>query len=997
MKTETTGNAPTKRRWLKRLAFLAVGLVVLLVIGWLVVTSEAFFKGVVLPRVGKAMNASITAEGASLSPFSQVDLRGLKVTTTGSTPLLAVNEVRARYHLTAMLGGTINVDEVLIDSPVVTVEVAADGKSNVDPLMQGSKEKTPAQSAGKAPQIDLKSFQLKNAIVHFIRHHADGTRDEVNLTGINITLDDLKNGAAGRLGFALNADAALNPPVAAQRGTMQLKHAGNYTFTLGADLVPTQISGSDQTDVTGATGAFEGFAGAGMDLQVETTASEVKSLALKFRKAGATLGALQVAGPFDAAQRTGKLNVALTGVDQQLLNLAGSLFGVDFGTTRISSSNVVEIAKGGTSITVNGQLLVADARITRQNQTTPTLQVNANYGLAVDTDKKSAVLQALNLAGSQDGRPLVTSELSKPMTIAWGQAAADVGDATLALHLTGLNLADWRPFLGGSVSGGTIDATVKVLSQAAGKRLSIELVSDVQNVTTVSTTGETTAISTKPSLTANIALNNGATAVNGQLAVAALRTRSGGHELRLPDTSATFDMTLTNQLLELKQLVARLAPSSRATNELSLTGRVDMSAPEAITGQLKLAADSLDLTPYYDLFTNAPAAAPAQPNAPAPAETEPAAMTLPFRDFTVEANVGRLYLREVEITNCQATVRLNGGQVTIKPVQLVLNGAPVTASADLDLGVAGFKYAVDFNASGVPLAPLVNSFQPERKGQIGGTVTATGQLQGTGVTGANLKKNLAGQFSMLSTNLNLSLNNARMPVIKSLINVIVAIPDAIRNPTAAVGSLLSGLVGAKQGAGSGVVDEFLQSPINAIVAQGKAGGGKIELQQAVIESAAFRGGATGTIDIANVLSNSIMQFPVSVELGRSLSDKLGLTPAGTPTNAAYVALPEFVRMKGSLGVPKPDVNYLVLAQLALKTGGGILGKSGGAATSKAEGALGVIGGLLGEKTTAGTNTTTTATNAPAGSPAAEIIRGLGDLLGGGKRSDSNQTPATPKQ
>jgi hypothetical protein len=329
-------------------------------------------------------------------------------------------------------------------------------------------------------------------------------------------------------------------------------------------------------------------------------------------------------------------------------------------------------------------------------------------------------------------------------------------------------------------------------------------------------------------------------------------------------------------------------------------------------------------------------------------------------------------------------------------MQLVLNGAPVTASADLDLGVPGFKYAVDFNAPGVPLARLVNSFQPERKGQIAGTVTATGQLQGAGVTGANLKKNLDGQFSVTSTNLNLSLNNARMPVIKSLINVIVAIPDAIHNPTAAVGSLLSGLLGAKQGASSGVVDEFLQSPINAIVAQGKAGDGKIELQQARIESAAFRGGATGTIDIANVLSNSIMRFPVSVELGRSLSDKLGLTPAGTPTNAAYVALPEFVKMGGSLGVPKPDVNYLVLAQLALKTGGGILGRSGSAATGKAEGALGVIGGLLGEKPATGTNTATTATNAPAGSPATEIIRGLGDLLGKGKKSDSNQTPATPK-
>ena len=66
----------------------------------------------------------------------------------------------------------------------------------------------------------------------------------------------------------------------------------------------------------------------------------------------------------------------------------------------------------------------------------------------------------------------------------------------------------------------------------------------------------------------------------------------------------------------------------------------------------------------------------------------------------------------------------------------VANVAPVSASADLDLGVPGWKYDVSFEAQKVPLAPLVNTFQPERKGQVGGTTTVQGHISGAGITGA---------------------------------------------------------------------------------------------------------------------------------------------------------------------------------------------------------------------------------------------------------------------
>lgn len=414
---------------------------------------------------------------------------------------------------------------------------------------------------------------------------------------------------------------------------------------------------------------------------------------------------------------------------------------------------------------------------------------------------------------------------------------------------------------------------------------------------------------------------------------------------------------------------------------------------------LKLTSDALDVTPYYELFMGSPSSS-ATKSTPKPAtapdtEKEPEATILPFRNFKFDANLGRVLLREIAISNLLATAQLDGGKVSVTPLECSLNGAPVKGSLDLNLGVPGFQYEFTFDASQIPMAPLVNSYQPERKGQIAGTATATARLKGAGVTGENLQKNLTGQFDLVATNLNLALGNVHTPVIKSVINIVAGIPNAIRNPTAAVGNLLGNLFGAKSD-GGGVMDEFMKSPVNAIVAHGTAGDGKIELKQAFVESTTFRGEATGAIDIAKVLTNSVLRFPVTVSLGKAVSDKLGLTPSDTPTNAVYVPLPGFVKMKGTLGLPKPDVNYLVIAKLALKSGGGILGNTGGAATEKVGGALGAVESLLGGKQSAPSSDTNAipTTNAPAATPANDLIRGLGGLLGGQKKpASTNQTPA----
>lgn len=977
-----------KRGWLKKLLFIFAALVVLLVIAWFVVTSESFFKGFIVPRVGKAMNGTLTVESASISPFSQVDLRGVKFQTTGPEPLLSVTELRARYSLMAMLRGNIKVDDVLIDSPMVTVVESADGKLNTDSLPKSSESKSKDSSSVK---VDMKQFNLKNATIRYIKHYPGGTVDTVEVSGVNVTLADVKNGAAGKLAFSLNAKADLNPADVSQRGSLSAKNEGNYNFTLGQDLFPSQISGSDKVEITQASGALAELAGGGIDCTAEMTPSEIKGVVMTFRKSGTPLGEVRVAGPFDSTKREGKLNIVLTGIDHKLLNMAGAFAGLDFGSTTVSCTNLVEIGKGGRAISVNGRLAIAAMQVTRANQTAPTFDLASDYALTVDNEKSSAILRTLNVNGLQNGRSLLKSELSAPMTFAWGSTASAVGDASLTVTLSDLNLADWKPFLGDTISTGTINAKLGLLSQEAGKKLGVDLTSSIENLATAPGAN---VLSAKINLNTVVKQQENVMSVTGKLTVPEMASRNGTNVLRLPATSADFEVVKTGEVIDIKQCLARLVATERAKNELSLTGRVDMTKPEAITGALRLSSEALDFTAYYDLFTGTTMSSPQKPANPAPKDEnkEPDAITMPLHDFSVDATLARIYLREIDISNLVANAKFNGGHMLVKPLQCSLNGAPIKGSLDVNLGVPGFQYDLMFDAPNVPLAPLVNSYQPERKGQVNGTATASAQLKGAGVTGTSLQKNLTGQFDLVATNLSLSLDNVHNKVIKQVVNVIVGIPGAIKNPTAVVGNLVGSLLGAKSSS-EGTVDQWMKSPVNAIVAHGTAGSGKIELKQAYVESAAFHGEATGVIQIADVLTNSTMQFPVTVSLSKSVSDKLGLTPSDTLSNAVFVALPQFLKMSGTVGNPKSNPDYLVLTKIALKSAAGMGLNIGGAATDKVGSTLGAVENLLGGQhavTNSATNTIPTTNH-----PATDLMRGLGGLLGSQKKAaDTNPPPPT---
>jgi hypothetical protein len=842
--------------------------------------------------------------------------------------------------------------------------------------------------------------------------------------------------------------------------------------------------------------------------------------ALHFQRGGTPLGELAVSGPLDMEKMEGRLKVELRGIDRRLLNLAGDAGGIDFGTTTISSSNEIELARSGSVISATGRFDAGQVQLTRAGQTTPTLNLNASYAITVDGPTQTALLRGLNVAGTQNGNPLLTVRLTRPMNLAWGKGASGTGDSALDLAVTNLSLADWKPFLGNAAATGNVDLTLELSSQQGGRQLTFDLDSQIdnfaariggnkmvqaavslhargqavnfnqfnlseyrllvlrQNQPLVTATGSGTydlaggnadlqvALHASPAalcqaipqpgmsfssgtieLKGRVTQKQNTQTITGKLALTNLTGQAGQNQFRNfgstmdldvsktpeqiqinkimgkltqdgnaggafeitgkyntaretaqltaslsgfnqnglrpfleplladkklvsitvngnasvqydPQGSSTIQasMQVTNlvvndpqrqlpatplearleidtavkkQSVDIRQFQITLTPTKRAQNQVRLQGQVDYSQPNAVRGNLKLAADSLDVTSYYDLFAggskggNKPAAAAPQTGSDsADAGQEPPAKDFPLKNFTVAADIGRIYLHEIEITGWQTTVTVDGGHVTVKPFQLTLNGAPVNATVDLNLGVPGYKYDLTFGADRVPFTPLANTFWPDRKGQMGGTFTAQSKFSGAGITGASLQKNLTGQFAGGVTNLNLSVADAHSAILKTLINVIATIPQLLSSPESAIASLF----GQVTGQGGGLMDELKKSPIQVINAQIKAGGGRIDLTSATVQSTAFKADGQGGIVLAQVLTNSTINIPIAVSVSWPIARQLNLTSGNAPTNATYVPLPQFLTMKGTMGDPKADIKKSALGGLAVKSlSGGIIG------------------------------------------------------------------------
>src|SRR5262249_22617992 len=145
----------------------------------------------------------------------------------------------------------------------------------------------------------------------------------------------------------------------------------------------------------------------------------------------------------------------------------------------------IQLTDGGSTISAAGQLNLAKMSITRTNQTTPPLDLRAEYNVSVDKKASRALLRGLTLTGTQKGNTLLRAELTQPMNLAWGSVTNVVPDSALNVTINHLDLADWKPFVGDVAPTGDVNGKLTFLSKQNGTLFVFDLDSHLDNLTAV--------------------------------------------------------------------------------------------------------------------------------------------------------------------------------------------------------------------------------------------------------------------------------------------------------------------------------------------------------------------------------------------------------------------------------------------------------------------------------------------------------------------------------
>jgi hypothetical protein len=155
--------------------------------------------------------------------------------------------------------------------------------------------------------------------------------------------------------------------------------------------------------------------------------------------------------------------------------------------------------------------------------------------------------------------------------------------------------------------------------------------------------------------------------------------------------------------------------------------------------------------------------------------------------------------------------------------------------------------------------------------------------------------------------------------------------------------------------------ELLNSPLQWVNVHTDLGHAQIDFKNLELVSPAFRLDTVGVMPIAEVLTNSPFQnWPVNLYLSRALAEKTHMVSSATGQSDPYVKLPNFLKIAGTLGDPKAQVDKTALAgSLLEKFGGKIPGLN-----EKSGGLLQGLGGILSGKSSATNQPPAANTNQP---------------------------------
>ena len=969
----TVSSAVAKRSLSKIVGIAILSLIVLVVLAYCIVTSSSFLRRFVLPKIGTAIHASITADGIRLSPFSSLEIENLQVTTTPPTPLLQVKSLRATYSLRDILRGRLTIDTLAIENGVLDLQGTSSGGSNLDPILAaGSTASSKNPSAAPRPlDLNISSISLKNCSVRRSQADARGGLETFSASNVVMSIASLVTGKAATISLA--SDLVFERTQDGKStGRIQSAVRSDGKLTLNADGFPDEVEVLVNAPISAATGAFAAANELTPSLKIALSATECRELLLQMTQTGKPPTSFRVQGPLNVRKLEGQLKWTLEGVGRSVLNSLAARAGIDVGPATLSAHGELSLAKAGQAIGWSLNALAQELSVSREGKSTPPLRIELSTTGRSDFAAKTAHIELLQIHANAAGRPLLQSTLSAPMDLSWGTGDVTAPDAILELSLLNLALPEWRAWLGDWAQTGLAKAQLRITAKQGGKDLLIEHQVEGSDLTLPFGAAPTQPASVQFSARLRVVNWSRVALEAGQ----AMLSRSGQPALQsqlagtFDNATGTFDVKssvvlspalwsefappeplslsagLAGRWEKVRKLTVSdafvLLPSTprAVTNQVHVSGGIDLTSADAITGAWTVKSAALDVTRLFETFRgNREAEVSADTNAPITfPSVEPVPSPSSLKSMRCELSVAQFFCGEIAMRALLAEASIENGAAQLKSLRCEVGEGKFDASATARTGTTPMTYHVRWTADRIPVEGFVNTFNPSMRGLVKGNIVSTADIKGSGVTGENLRKTLVGRASLQLTNATVLIPNTGKKV--------WILPLDVNR----IASLLR-------------LKELTQSPIHLVRLDAVAEQGRIRLENTMIRSDAFLATATGGLEIVSDLGQSSLNVPIDIALSRELSRRVKLFSFTQSSEEAYSKLPSFVSLGGTLSKLETKTDT---AKILGMTATAAVGLAGGTATD-------IVG--------------------TAGKTVGKAIEGLGNLLGG-KRSDTNNLPTT---
>jgi AsmA protein len=236
---------------LKKLAVIsgiALGIFILMVGGASLliryIISPDMVRKTVLPRVGKALQRHIEIGDVRIGIFKGISLRDLKVfERDGKAVFVSLSGAHLRYQLLPLLSRRVVVDEIVLDSPHISVVRSPDGTFNFSDLLKKGKPKDAAQKDKSPLSFAVARFSVTDGRVAYNdRKGLSGTPFTYEISAIDVKAKDFTIERA----FPITLSAAIPGASLKFDGSVELAKNGpavNGEFSIGDGDLASLVSG----------------------------------------------------------------------------------------------------------------------------------------------------------------------------------------------------------------------------------------------------------------------------------------------------------------------------------------------------------------------------------------------------------------------------------------------------------------------------------------------------------------------------------------------------------------------------------------------------------------------------------------------------------------------------------------------------------------------------------------------------------------------------------